>query len=142
MAAEPLGTARAPLLLDCLEHGGHLERVVSGIGHDVRTEEVRLTLEFTAETQECRAESELRALRYGAPDIAADNGTDDGTQERTDLVFRRLGGLGRTVPQRDMAQFMGHDAGDLAFRLRRSDHAAIDVHRSTRQRKRIDLPHI
>ncbi len=142
MIAQPLRAARAALLLDRLEHAGHLERVVPGRGHDVRPEQIGLALELTAESQECRAEPELRALRHGAADVAADDGADDRAEQRPDLVFRRLGGLGRAVPQRDVAQLVGHHAGDLAFGVRRLDHAAIDVHRSARQRERVDLAHV
>ena len=63
-------------------------------------------------------------------------------EQRPDLVFRRLGGLRRAVPQRDVAELVGHHAGDLAFGLRRLDHAAIEVHRSARQRERVDLAHV
>ena len=60
--AQPLRAARPALLLDRLEHVGHVARVVAGARHDVRPLEVGLTLELAAEAHE-RAEAELRALR-------------------------------------------------------------------------------
>jgi hypothetical protein len=74
MIAQPL---RAALLLDCLEHAGHFERAVPSLGHDVRPEQVGVALKLTTKSQEGGAEAELRALRHGAPDIAADDGADD-----------------------------------------------------------------
>jgi hypothetical protein len=142
MVAEPLWTTRAALLLDRLEHTGHLERVIPGRGHDVRSQQIGLAFELAAESQECRAEPELRALRHGAANLAADDGADDRTQQRPDLVFRRLAGLRRAVPQRDVAELVGHHAGDLALGVRGFDHPAIDVHRSARQGERVDLARI
>jgi hypothetical protein len=49
---------------------------------------------------------ELRALRHGAANLAADDGADNRTQQRPDLVFRRLAGLRRAVPQRDVAELV------------------------------------
>ena len=37
MVAQPLWTTRAARLLDRLEHAGHLEQVIPGRGHDVRS---------------------------------------------------------------------------------------------------------
>src|ERR1700720_895906 len=61
--AQPLWTARSALLLDRLEHVGHLARVVAGARHDVGALQVRLLLVLAAESQERRAETKLRALR-------------------------------------------------------------------------------
>ena len=140
MIAQPLRSAGAALLLDRLEHVRHVARVVAGARHDLRALEVGLLLVLAAEPQERRAEPELRALeRRRRRQRAADDGAEDGAGNLPDCVLRGLGRLGRAVPQRDVAELVRHDAGDLAFGLRRLDHAAIDEHRSAGQRERVDL---
>ncbi len=44
------------------------------------------------------------------------------------------------MPLGDVRDFVRQHAGELRFVLRRRDCAAMDPHRSARQRKRVDLP--
>ena len=46
------------------------------------------------------------------------------------------------MPQNHVAELVRHDAGDLALDRGGLNHAAVDVHRTARQRKRIDLAHV
>jgi hypothetical protein len=39
----------------------------------------------------------------------------------------------------DVRQLVRHHAGHLAFRFRFLDHAAVEKHRSARERERVDL---
>ena len=41
-----------------------------------------------------------------------------------------------------MTEFVRHDAGDFAFRLRGFDHPAVDEHRPARQREGIYVRHV
>jgi hypothetical protein len=43
------------------------------------------------------------------------------------------------VTQRDVRHLVRHHARDLAFRLGRFDHAAVEKHRTARQREGIDV---
>ncbi len=61
--------------------------------------------------------------------LTADDGTDDGPGNLTDLILRRFAGLRRAVPQHDVTQLVGQDAGHFALGARGLDHAAVDEHR-------------
>ena len=43
------------------------------------------------------------------------------------------------MAQQHVAQFVSHDARDLAFVMRRLDHSAVDEHRAARKRERVNL---
>src|SRR5687768_9988451 len=55
------------------------------------------------------------------------------------LTFRRLCS---TVSQRNVSDLVGHHARHLPFALCRFNHAAIDVHWTTRQRERVDVSRV
>ena len=103
MAAQPLGSAAAALLLDRLEHVGHLARVVAGARHDLRAQQVGLPLVLAAVLQEVGAEAELRALRDDAAGRAADDGAENLAGDGADLELLTLGGLRGAVAKRDVA---------------------------------------
>src|SRR5205085_1943788 len=85
------------------------------------------------------ADAELHALPDDLTEVAADDRAADRTEDRADLVFRRFARLGRTVPECDVADLVGHHPRDLAFTVRRLEHAAVDEHRSAGQREGVDL---
>src|SRR6476661_7051875 len=76
MIAHPLRAARTALLLDRPEHIGHIAGIVAGPGHDVRAQQIGLTLVLAAEPEERGADAELRALR----DHRSCSTTHDGTE--------------------------------------------------------------
>ena len=144
MAAHPLrcsASAALRLALDRLEHARERARVVAGSRHDLRAEQIRLLLEVAAVSQEQRAQPELAALRDGRTGRAADDGAADDAGELAELQpgILRLRRIGRSVSKQDVRQLVRHDADDLAFGRGRVEHAAVDEHRSARQRERIDL---
>jgi hypothetical protein len=138
--AQPLRSARtAALLLDGAEHVRHAPRVVTGPRHDLRAEQVGLAFVFTAVLQEIRAEPEVGALSDDVAGGAADDGAENLAGDSADLEFLRLGRLRGPVAERDVRDLVRHDAGDLAFLLRRFNHAAMEEHRPAGQRERVDL---
>ena len=142
MIAQELRTAATALLLDGLEHTRHLTRVVAGARHHLRTEEVGLALVLAAVLQEVGAQPDLRPLgdhRTGAP---ADDRAQHLPGERAELELLARGRLRGAVPQHDVRELVRHDAGDLAFRLRRLNHAAVQEHRPARQREGVDVAEI
>ena len=85
---------------------------------------------------------ELRALGDDGAESAADDGAADRSQELADFVLGRLAGLRGAVPKNDVTELVRHHARDFTLRCRRLDHAAVDEHRSARERKGIDFAHI
>ena len=142
MVAQELWAPGAILFLDRLEHVHQVERVVSGKRHQLNAQQVGLLLVLAAVTQKVRAQTKLRALRDDLSDVAADDGSRDRAcngANREGLLFGRAGS---PVSQNDVAELVRHDAGNLALDRGRLNHAAVDVHGATRQRKRIDLAHV
>ena len=139
VAAQPLRAAAAALLLDRLEHVGHLARVVPGARHDLRAHQVGLPLVLAAVLQEVGTEAELRALRDHGAGGAADDRAEDLTRNRANLELLALGRLRRAVAKRDVGDLVRHDAGHLGLGLGRLDHSAIEEHRAARKGKRVDL---
>ena len=147
MAAHPLRaapTARLRLALDRLEHAGERPRIVAGPRHDLCAKQIRLSLEVAAVSQEQGAQSELAALcdcRSGcATDDRAAHDAGDLTQLQPRIL--RLGRVGCSMSKQHMGELVRHDTDDLAFGRRGVEHATVHEHRSTGERKRIDLFHV
>ena len=94
--------------------------------------EIRFSLVFTTKLQEVDAHTLRPDLRRSSGRTANDSAANP-QDTREDVVLLRLGGLGRAVPKRHVAQLMGHHAGHLAFIARRFNHAAVDIHRPAGQ---------
>ena len=142
VVAQELRSAAATLFLDRLEHAGHRPRVVPRPGHDLRPEQVGLALVLTAVLQEHGAEPELRALRDDRTGPSADHRAEHLAGEGAELELLPLGRLGRAVAQGHVRDLVRHHPRHFGFGLGRLDHAAVQEHRSARQRERVDLPEI
>ncbi len=142
VVAQPLRSARAALLLDRPEHVGHIARVVPGARHDVGPEQVGLSLELSTESQEGRAETELRALCDDGTRATADDRPQNRAGDLPHRVRRGLRLLRRAMTQRHVAQLVRHHAGDLPFGVRLLHHPAVDEHRPAREREGVDLLHV
>src|SRR5689334_5516734 len=140
--AQPLRSTRAALLLDRPEYVSHVARIVSSSRHDLRAQQVGLLFVFTAEPQKRGSKAELRALRDHRSGTPSDNRAEHRASNLTHLVLRRFGRLSGSMSQRDVAQLVRHDARDLPFGVRLLDHPAIDEHRATGQRERVNLAHV
>ena len=92
--------------------------------------------------QERGAQPELRALGDDGAESAADDRAADRAQELAHFVFGRLAGLRGAVPKNDVTELVRHHAGDFTLGGRRFDHAAVDEHRSARERKGVDFAHV
>ena len=142
MVAHELRTAAAALFLYRLEHAHQVERVVSGARHQLNAQQVGLLLVLATVPKKVGAQTKLGALRDHLPGSSANdrprNRAGHGAN-RERLLFRCPGG---PVPQNHVAELVRHDAGDPALDRRGLNHAAVEVHGTARQRKRIDLAHV
>src|SRR6185295_1110640 len=116
-----------------------ITRIITGVGHDACSPQVRFSFVFAAEFQKGNCEWELSCLPYG---WTAKNGSENPGDTGAELIFAGLGCLRRTMPQSHVAKFVGHHAGPLPLITRRFNHAAIDIHWPARQRKSINVPGI
>ena len=142
MVAHELRAAAAALFLDRLEHVHEINRVVSGARHQLNAKQVGLLLVLATVTKKVGAQAKLAALRDHLADPAANDRSGNRASNGADrerLLFGRPGG---PMSQNHVAELVRHDAGDLALDRGRLNHAAVDVHRTARQRKRIDLAHV
>ena len=76
------------------------------------------------------------------PQVAADDRAGDCAGDAAPWYGACLARLRGAVPQRDVADLVGHDARGFAFGLGRLDHAAVDEHRSAGQREGVDVAHV
>jgi hypothetical protein len=139
VAAHPLGAAAAAFLFDRLEHVGHLTRVVSRTGQNLRAEDVGLPLVLAAVLHQLETGAHLRAGRQHLAEAAAEDRAGNLADRRADRPLLARGRLGGAVTQRHVRNLVRHHAGHLGFRLRLLDHAAIEEHRSAGQGERVDL---
>src|SRR5262249_42092393 len=137
--AEETAAAAAALALNCLKHVRQIPRIVTGVGHDARAEKIGFSFVFATELQEVNTDGALRNLSCGwaRQNTAEDSG--DACAERVLLCFCCLR---CSVTQRDVAKLVRHHPGHLAFITRGLNHSAVYVHRSARQRERVDVARI
>src|SRR5687767_15689677 len=130
MAAQPFRCASAAALaFDSAKHICKIARVVSGVGHDPRTENVRLGFIIAAVAQKITRGEYLSGL---CTRLAAEDRTAEYRSDAEDLIQRiaDLGLLCRCVTQRHVAYLVSHHAGHLSFVLCGLDHPAVYIHRS------------
>ena len=142
MVAQPLRSTIPSLPFDRLEHARHLPRVVSGPRHDLCAKEIRLPLVLATVLQKVGAEADLRPLGDHAACAAADDGAEDLPGHRANLKLLPLRRLRRAVAQDDVAQLVRHHAGHFTFGSRSLQHAAVQEHRTTGKRERIDVAQV
>jgi hypothetical protein len=142
MVAHPLRPGPSAFLLEAAKHVRHVVRIVTGGSHDLGAFDIRLLFVLARESQERRAEPELRYAGDDLAPAAANDRSRDLTQDRSCLVLSGFAGLRRAVAQRHVTQFMRHDAGDFAFGCGGFDHAAIDEGRPARQGRGVDVADI
>ena len=138
--AQPLRTAASALPLDSAEHVRHLPRIVASTGHDLRAQQIRFTFVLAAVLHEICAETDLRSLRDDLPGSAADDGPEHLTGDRAELKLLGFCRLQSPMAQDHVTEFVRHYARNLIVRPRRLQHAAVEKHRTTRQREGIDVP--
>ncbi len=143
MAAQPFRcSAAATLRLDRLKHVGHVARVVPRARHDLRAKQVGLPLVVAAVSEERSSKANLRAEGDRLTGHAAKHGPRNLPKNGSDLIGHCLACLRGAVAQRDVANLVREHAGDLAFVPGRLEHSAIDIHRTARQRERIEVAHV
>ena len=142
MTAKPAAAAAATLCLDSLKHPRQVAWIVAGSGHDLRPEDVCLSLILTAIFQRARAKTNLTSSADNRARHTANDRAGNLPQHRSDLKLLRLGSLRRCVTKCDVANLVGHNSSHLTFAARRLNHAAIDIHWTTRQRKRVNVARV
>jgi hypothetical protein len=119
-----------------------IERVVSGARHQLNAQQVGLLFLLATVTKKVRAQPKLGALPDDLPDLAANDGSRNCAGNGANLEGLLFGRPGGPVSQNHVTELVRHDAGDLALDRCGLNHAAVDVHGTARQRKRIDLAHV
>lgn len=121
-----------------LEQLDHAAAIPPGLRQDLQANPVRVPFVITAELEE-HAVGEQRAgnLRgAGAAGVTQHRAQHPEAPVRDDRLGELVGGMA-TGNVRDL---VGHHPSHLRFVGRRTQHAAIDPDRPSRQRERIDLP--
>src|SRR6185369_13687705 len=131
--------ATAALSLDRLEHVGEIARIVTSLGHDLRTKNVSLSFVLAAKLQQVDCKRRLGQL---ADAWATKNRSSDAGDAAEDAVLLSLTRLRRAVPQRNVADLVRHHASHLTFSTRRFDHSAVHVHWTTGKRECIDVSRV
>ena len=121
---------------DGAKHVGEIARVIAGVSHNARTQQISFSFIFAAEPQEWNS---YRCLG----DLAKPRSSEDGSQNAGDTcthsIFLSLCRLRGAMTQRHMAHLMRHHAGHLTFGARCLNHPAVHVHRSAGQSKSINV---
>ena len=139
MVAQETPTPAAALLFDRAEHVRQVARVVSGIRHDARAQDIGFGFVFPAVLQEGRGKGNLSYLSKSRPTQNSSQNTRD---SGASLILRGLCCLGRAMTQGYVAQLVRHYAGHLAFGPGGLDHSAVHIHRAPRLRERINVARV
>src|SRR6185369_13250444 len=95
--------ATAALSLDRLEHVGEVTRIVTSLGHDLRTKNVSLSFILTTKLQQVNRKRRLGQLAYA---WSTKNRSGDSGDAAEYAVLLSLTRLCRTMPQRNVTDLV------------------------------------
>ena len=139
MAAEPFrSTAAFAFALDRSEHVRQIAGIVTGIGHDPRSENVGLRFVFAAELRHPDLSPEHTKLGacLSTEYCPAEDHPQYSKLFANSALFGRLSGR---MTKCNVADLVGHYAGHFALITGLFDHAAVNVHWAARKGECIDV---